>query len=199
MRISSLEDLNDLDFSYLEEKRSAGGDGESWKHDYRRELLGVDLPEIDTGQNGFERVKNLLLNYKFPNPDLIEGTFEDSGPLLGRNILLVAKFMGFKFRLGVRIVEVIDQIRELEGELYRCWGYSYRTLKGHFEQGQIRFEIQKKIPANETFFVIESHSRLGEISNPFYWAGMKIFGRSLQRKFVEDGFDSVRKAFNGEL
>lgn len=196
MSFSSPNDLKDLDFSYSEPDRLAGKYQDDWYHDYRKESLGVDFPSADGRFHGFNEVKKLLVDYKFPNPDLIIGKFEDSGPLLGRNILLLAKFLGFKFTFGVRVVAVVDEQRRIENEVFDCWGYSYRTLQGHFEEGEIRFEIQRNVLTFETYFLIESYSRVGQINNPFYWIGMKLFGRTLQKKFVSDSFNSVQEAFN---
>jgi uncharacterized protein (UPF0548 family) len=75
----------------------------------------------------------------------------------------------------------------------RVWGYGYRTLEGHFERGQIDFTIHKNLTTGAVQFRVHAVSQLGQIRNPFYWVGFRLFGRMLQRKFARESLRRMRE------
>lgn len=64
-------------------------------------------------------------------------------PLDGQNMLLVGRFLHLRFHMGVRIGGVIDTLAEDDNRRIRRFGWHYRTLEGHLEQGQMDYEIRK--------------------------------------------------------
>ena len=135
----------------------------------------------------------MLRRYAFPPPDLITGIFQPDGPLENRVMLLRAQFLFFKFYFGVRVSEVTDEAaRATPGGPERVWGYGYRTLEGHFERGQIDFTVHKNLTTGAVQFRIHAVSQSGQIRNPFYWVGFKLFGRRLQRKFARESLRRMR-------
>ncbi len=165
-----------------------------WRIDNYR----VELPKEPIGapvKNGaFEQAKQVLINYEFPDPDLVQGIFVPDGPLDKRIMVIQARFLIFTFMFGVKIGEVIDETRtdEQKGEAH-VWGYSYRTLEGHFETGEITFEIWKFLESGVVEFRIHAFSKTGLIQNPFYRIGFAIFGRGLQRRFGITAMDRMQK------
>lgn len=179
-----------FDLDKREEFIEAGG----WNID----SYEIDLPQEAPGEpekeGSWEQAKRVLLNYEFPDPDLITGIFIPDDVLKERIMLLEAHFLIFTFRFGVRIGGVIDEEREdAEKGRARVWGYSYQTLEGHFEMGEITFEIWKFLDTGRVEFRMHSYSKTGYIRNPFYRIGFAIFGRRLQRRFADTALERMER------
>ncbi|HLA63520.1 MAG TPA: DUF1990 family protein, partial [Rhodothermales bacterium] len=135
----------------------------------------------------------VLTNYEFPDPRLITGIFVPDDALEGRPMLLRARFMGFTFWFGVRVVNVVEEERGEDDERARVWGYSYRTLQGHWESGQITFEVWKWLASGRVAFRVHAFSRPGLIPNPFFRFGFRLFGRRLQLRFARTALERMRR------
>jgi uncharacterized protein (UPF0548 family) len=173
----------DLNYDINETEQFTERNG--WKIDD----YGIGLPGEDPGTpvpgGSFEAAKFVMQNYQFPDPNLITGIFVPDGPLEGRIMILRARFLFFTFYFGVRVADVIDEVRPGEkGGDASVWGYSYRTLEGHFEMGQITFEVWKMHQTGEVRFRVHSYSKPARIRNPLYRLGFALFGRSLQQRFA---------------
>ena len=192
--LEQIKNLSSLDFNYDAETYRETADKSGWHIDKHRASLGIE-PRGEPVPGGiFERAKAAVGAYKFPDPKLITGYFDPSAPLEGRNMLLHGKFMGLSFYFGVRVVDVIDSLQKNEaGHDAQVWGYSYRTLHGHFEVGQIYFRISKDIESGEVNFEIDSYSRTDRIPNFFYRVGFRIFGRPLQIYFAKSSIARLRE------
>ena len=108
-------------------------------------------------------------------------------------MLLTARFLWLRFELGVRVNRVIDETRQPEGLAERVWGYSYHTLAGHMERGEITFEIIKRLDTGSVRFRIHSFSQTGHIANWFHRFGFWLVGRRLQRRFAEQSLSNMRR------
>jgi uncharacterized protein (UPF0548 family) len=139
-------------------------------------------PPIDGGS--WHTARRLMLAYEFADPEIIQAVFEDDSPLEGRDMLLKARFWGLTFDLGVRVGGVIDETRNQDGRSTRVYGWSYRTLQGHLECGQMDYELWKWLDTGEVEFRIHAYSRPAAIPNPVVRLGFRIFGRSQQLKFA---------------
>lgn len=164
-----------------------------WFKDEYSEPLPPEQPgDVEKG-GSFEIAKDFLSSYRFPNPRRLIGYFDRKAPLLGRNLLLRASFAGFVFEFGVRVVKVVDErIDSAHGPL-AVWGYSYRTLEGHWEKGEIFFCVEKQLNSGRVTVRTRSYSRPGSIPNVFHRIGFRIFGRSLQREFARDCVHRTRR------
>ncbi|MGB7337863.1 MAG: DUF1990 family protein [Phototrophicaceae bacterium] len=165
---------------------------------WRFDKYEIDLPKEASGapqKNGsWELAQHVLTNYEFPDPNLISGIFIPDAALAERVMLLEAKFLIFKFYFGVRISSVIDEQRtDDEKGLAQVWGYSYQTLEGHFEMGEITFEIWKFLDSGEVEFRVHSYSKTGHIANPFYRLGFTLFGRMLQKRFANTALSRMQE------
>lgn len=189
-----INSLSKLEFNYDVMTYHSAKDKNGWHIDHHEALLTMEAPGEPIPGGAFDRVKNAIRLYQFPDPRLISAVFDPDQELRGRNMLMQAKFAGFDFTFGVRVTEVIDEIRKnANGQSLRVWGYAYRTLKGHFEIGEIRFEVRKNLETGEIAFEINSYSKPDRIPNIFYRVGFKIFGRSLQRYFATSSMERLRK------
>ncbi|GAB2861215.1 DUF1990 domain-containing protein [Hymenobacter ruber] len=187
------------DFSRQNEYTSATG----WRLDDYETDLPAEAPGPPEAAGSFAAAQDVLRRYAFPPPDLITGYFDPSIPLEKRIMVLRAHFLVFNFYFGVRVSEVTDEAaRHTPGGPERVWGYGYRTLEGHFEKGQIDFTIHKNLGTGAVQFRIHAVSQPGQIRNPFYWIGFKLFGRILQRKFARESQrrmkELVAKALAGQ-
>jgi hypothetical protein len=160
---------------------------------YRASLV-VEPPGPPVPGGAYEAVQTAIRLYQFPDPRLISAVFDPEAALPGRNMLMFARFAGFTFNFGVRVTAVIDEVRKSEkGHDFKVWGYAYRTLKGHFEIGEIRFEVSKNLQTGEIFFEIDAYSRPDRIPNFFYRTGFRIFSRPLQKYFAKSSIARLQK------
>ena len=136
---------------------------------------------------------DLVRSYAFPDPELITGIFEPDGPLEGRPMLLRARFLVFTFWLPVRVVEVVDETVGGDQGPERAWGYSYTTLEGHFEKGQIWFTVVKQEQTGRVLFRIRAVSHPDRIRNPLYRIGFALFGRRLQLRFAHTAMERMQR------
>jgi uncharacterized protein (UPF0548 family) len=159
------------------------------KNGWRIDEYGIGLPSEPPGEpipgGSWELAKEIIGNYEFPDPLLITGIFAPDIPIKDRIMVLRARFLFFTFLFGVKINKVIDEVRQTEkGESIRVWGFSYQTLEGHFEMGEITFEAVKYLESGRVEFRVHAYSKPDFIRNPFYRIGFKLFGRSLQVRFA---------------
>ena len=184
------------DFSRQNEYTSAAG----WRLDDYATDLPAEVPGPPAPAGSFAAAQDVLRRYAFPPPDLITGIFRPDSPLENRVMLLRAHFLVFNFYFGVRVSEVIDEAaRATPTGPERVWGYGYRTLEGHFERCQIDFTIHKNITSGAVQFRIHAVSQAGQIRNPFYWLGFKLFGRILQRRFARESLRRMQEMVAAEL
>ena len=178
------------DFARQNEYTSATG----WRIDDYATDLPAEAPGPPEAAGSFAAAQDVLRRYAFPPPDLITGYFDPSMSLEKRVMVLRAHFLVFNFYFGVRVSEVTDEAaRATPDGPERVWGYGYRTLEGHFERGQIDFTIHKNLTSGAVQFRIHAVSQPGQIRNPFYWVGFKLFGRRLQRKFAHESLRRMKE------
>lgn len=147
--------------------------------------LPSELPGKPVPGGSWEAAKSIMLNYEFPDPSLVTGVFVPDNPLKDRIMIIRARFLVFTFLFGVRVSQVVDEQRDSgKRGAGQVWGYGYSTLSGHFEMGEITFEVWKFLESGEVEFRIHAYSKTAFIPNPFYRLGFRIFGRSLQRRFA---------------
>ena len=184
------------DFSRQREYTGATG----WRLDDYETDLPAEAPGPPAAAGSFAAAQDVLRRYAFPPPDLITGYFDPTVSLEKRVMVLRAHFLVFNFYFGVRVSEVTDEAaRAAPGGPERVWGYGYRTLEGHFEKGQIDFTIHKNLASGAVQFRIHAVSQPGQIRNPFYWLGFKLFGRILQRKFAHESLRRMRELVAARL
>jgi hypothetical protein len=197
-----LRELAALDYNYDAKVFEASQDRLGWKIDSYHEVVGQEESGPPVQDGAYQRLKNAIQVYQFPNPHLIHAVFDPDSKLEGRNMLLIAHFMGFTFQFGVRVVRVYDEIyTNAKGHQEQVWGYAYRTLKGHFEVGEISFRLSKDFETGEIFFSINAYSKPDRIPQFYFRWGFKIFGRPLQRYFALNSMSRLRDiaSFGGAL
>jgi uncharacterized protein (UPF0548 family) len=156
---------------------------EGWHHDDRRQPLAPEPPGAPVPGGSFELARKLMRDYAFADGSAVHAIFEQDAPLEGRDMLLVGRFVGLDFRLGVRVAGVVDEERVEDGRPVRIWGWCYRTLRGHLERGQMSYEVWKWLDTGEVEFRIAAVSHRATVRNPLVHIGFALLGRREQLKF----------------
>ena len=107
-----------------------------------------------------------MRDYAFAEGSAVRAIFQQDAPLDGRDMMLVGRFLGLDFRLGVRVGGVVDETREEDGRPVRVWGWNYRTLRGHLERGQMNYEVWKWLDTGEVEFRIAAVSHRAPRAQP---------------------------------
>ncbi|WP_226370269.1 DUF1990 family protein [Pseudonocardia oceani] len=162
-----------------------------WHEDQRCTPVGVEAPGAFQPGGAAETAVRLIEAYDFSDPSLLRAAFRPDVPLLGRDMLLQGSFLFLRFLLGVRVNEVLDETREGPRGPERAVGWSYRTLRGHLEQGELRYEVVKELDTGRVAFRIRAHSRRAPIPNPWLRLGWRLFGRRRQLRFYRRAIERL--------
>lgn len=152
----------------------------AWHLDHHRFELPAESSGPPEPKGSWERACRLVRDYEFSPPEIVRALYDPAAPLLGRNMLLEARFPGMHFYVGVRVDEVVDVVRQ-NGE--RVWGWSYETLEGHLERGKVIYEVVKHQDTGRVEFVIASYSQGTPTLDRITWLGWRVFGRRIQLRF----------------
>lgn len=160
--------------------------GPGWHVDDYRQPLPPEPPGPPREDGSWQAARGLLRDYAFADPKIVRALYDGDGPLEGRDMLLEVRFLGLRFPVGVRVGGVIDATRTVEGREVRVWGWSYRTLQGHLETGQMDYEVWKWLDDGAVELRIHVVSRAARIANPFVRLGFRVVGRAEQRRFARN-------------
>ncbi len=196
---SQIDALEARPLNFDLERRHEYTTANGWNVDDYAAELPPEPPGPPLPHGSWEAAKTMLREYKFPPPNLITGIFYPDRPLEQRVMLLRGRFLGLSFYFGVRIGTVLDTLRDGDHGPEQVWGYNYQTLEGHFERGQIEFQIIKRLNTGAVVFAIHAFSQTGVIRNPFYAVGFKLFGRPLQKRFARDAMARMQMLVQQEL
>ena len=135
----------------------------------------------------FQIARCLMRGYEFADPSIVRAYYDPDLPLERRDMLLKLRALGGLVRLfaGVRVGEVYEQTRELEGQLVHVWGWNYRTLAGHVEMGQMDWEVWKWLGNGRVEFRVHAISRPAPIRNPIVSIGFHLLRRRERRAFLD--------------
>jgi hypothetical protein len=134
-----------------------------------------------------------MRGYEFADPSIVRATYDPDEPLEDRTMLLELRFHGLRFHGGVRVSRVYDEERTRDGRTARVWGWSYQTLEGHLEMGQMDWEVWKWPDSGEVEFRIHSYSRRAPGRNPIVRFGLWLFGRREQLAFLHSTLKRMRR------
>jgi uncharacterized protein (UPF0548 family) len=141
----------------------------------------------------WEIARRLMRGYEFADPSIVRATYDPDEPLEGRVMLLEMRFRGLRFHGGVRVSRVYDEERTCDGRTARVWGWSYQTLEGHLEMGQMDWQVWKWTDAGEVEFRIHAYSRGARDRNSIVRFGFWLFGRREQLAFLHSTLERVRR------
>ncbi|NLU74231.1 DUF1990 family protein [Streptomyces sp. HNM0575] len=196
--LSALRALRGLDVNYPEPPPGAAP-ATGWHFDSYVQPLPPESPGAPAAGGPWETACRLVRDYQFADPYILRGLYDATGPLLGRDILLDARFYGLRFDFGVRITSLTDTTRGTGESARRAWGWGYQTLQGHLEEGELAYEVVKHLATGDVDFVITAHSRRAPIRNPLVRLGFVLFGRVTQRRFYRRSARRLRRLLLDEL
>jgi uncharacterized protein (UPF0548 family) len=155
-----------------------------WKIDDYLQPLPPEPPGPPVPGGSFEVAQRLMADYAFADPAIVRAIYAEDSPLERRDMLLEGRFYGLRFHFGVRVGGLVDEELATDGRPARRWGWSYRTLQGHLEMGQMDYEVRKWLDSGQVEFRIHAFSRPAHIPNPVIRLGFRVFGRRVQRRFA---------------
>jgi uncharacterized protein (UPF0548 family) len=157
-----------------------------WHVDDRRQPLAPEPPGEPIPAGSWEIAKWLISGYEFADPSLVRAFFDRDAPLAGREMVLELRALGLvSVHVGVRVVDVYDEVRELDGRRARVFGWAYRTLRGHVEQGQMDWMVWKWQDSGAVEFRIRAVSRPAPIPNPVIRLGFLLLRGHERRVFLD--------------
>jgi uncharacterized protein (UPF0548 family) len=156
----------------------------AWHVDDYFHALPPEPPGEPVPDGSFETAKRLLRDYEFADPRRIRAYYWADAPLHGRDMLLEIRYLLFRVRVGVRISEVFDEVRDGAQTAARVWGWAYQTLEGHLERGQMDYELWKWLDTGEVQYRIHAVSEMAKIHNPILHLGFRLVGRREQVQFA---------------
>jgi uncharacterized protein (UPF0548 family) len=156
-----------------------------WHVDDLRQPLPGEPPGEPLPDGSWEIARRLMRGYEFADPSIVRAFYDPDEPLEHRTMLLQLRFRGLRFHVGVRVSGVHDEHRvDADGRTARVWGWAYRTLKGHLEQGQMDWEVWKWLDSGAVEFRVHAYSRRARDVNPILRLGFRVFGRREQVAFL---------------
>jgi uncharacterized protein (UPF0548 family) len=173
--------------------------GRGWHVDDYCEPLPSERPGEPESAGSWEVARRLMRDYEFADPSIVRAIYHPDRPLEERDMLLEVRFWGLRFHVGVRVGGIVDETRTVDGRAVRVWGWTYRTLQGHFEMGEMDYEVWKWFDTGEVQFRIHVVSRAAEIRNPLVRFGLRLVGRREQQRFARHACERMARLTAAEL
>ena len=189
----ALAALDHTPLNFDRSRRDAFTLASGWRLDHRRQPLPSEPPGLPVPGGSWEIAQRLMRGYEFVDPSIVRACYDPEAPLEGRNMLLELRFWGLRFLAGVRVVDVHEEIRTVDGREVHVWGWSYATLVGHLEAGEMSWEVHKWLDSGEVEFAIDAYSRRAKIANPLVQLGFRLFGRREQLRFLGITCERMRR------
>ena len=176
-----LAELRRRPFNYRSDEAHTKEAG--WHLDLERTVLPSEEPGDPEPGGTWEVAREIVRDYEFVDRELVRGYYDRTEPLARRTMVLELRLWTLRLLVGVRVTDVHDQTRELEGRHVRSWGWTYGTLEGHVEAGERTYEVRKWLDTGEVEFVTTAFSRPAS-GNPLVRLGFQLLGRPRQDRFV---------------
>ena len=184
-----------FDLARLPELIRAGG----WHVDDLRQPLRREPPGDPIPDGPWEQARQVMSDYQAADPSMVRAAYDPQTPFPGRDMLLELRFGPLRFHAGVRVGEVYEDDRFEAGRRARIFGWNYRTLAGHFEQGQMAYEVWKWTDTGEVEFHIHAASRVAQSGNPILRLGFRLIGRPQQLRFYRNACTRMEHLVSARL
>jgi uncharacterized protein (UPF0548 family) len=197
--LEALRALHDRPLNFNLAERASFTPESGWRIDDYCQPLPAEAPGPPEPDGTWERAKRLMLEYEFADPKIVRAIYTQDSELEGRDMLLEVRLWNLiRFRFGVRVSAVVDQTCTQAGRDVRIWGWSYRTLQGHLEMGQMDYQVWKWTHNGEVEFRIHVVSRPARIPNPILRLGFQVLGRREQVRFARRACERMACLLAGE-
>lgn len=149
-------------------------------------------PPVDGGS--WQIARQLMRGYEFADPSIVRAYYDPGVPLERRDMLLKLQAFGLVHVFaGVRVGDVYEKTRELDGRRVHIWGWNYRTLAGHVEMGQMDWEVWKWLEDGRVEFRVYAVSRPAPIPNPVVRVGFHLLRGRERRAFLDSTRERMRR------
>ena len=147
----------------------------------------------------WQAARRIMEEYQLADPRVVVAAYDEHAPLAGRDMLLTIRFAGMRFRVGVRVGDVYEETIELDGRPVHLFGWEYKTLDGHFEQGQMHYEVWKWLDTGDVEFHLRAVSRPASDGPLLLRTGFRLLGRSRQLRFYRHVCRRARRLTEAQL
>ena len=114
-------------------------------------------------------------------------------------MLLEIRFVMLRAHVGVRVTAPYEKIRTVDGRDARVFGWAYQTLHGHFEQGEMHYQLWKWLDDGSVEFRISAYSRPAKSGRLWLRLGLRLLGRRQQLQFYRTACRRIRRLTESEL
>ena len=114
-------------------------------------------------------------------------------------MLLQIRFLRVRFAVGVRVSEVYEDERVADGSRAHVTGWAYQTLDGHFEQGEMHYQVWKWIDSGDVEFRLHAVSKVADTGPWLLRTGFRLLGRTNQLRFYRQICRRVRRLTEATL
>ncbi len=183
----------------LAEVARSGVADSGWHIDDYEQALVPEPPGEPVAGGSFAIAQRLMRDYAFADPAMVRAVYDPAGDLAERNMLLQVRFGPLRFFLGCRVGTVTDETRTVDGRSARVWGWSYGTLTGHVERGQMDWTVWKWLDDGTVEFRIHVVSCRANVRNPIIRLGFRLVGRGQQTRFARRACERMAELVAREL
>jgi uncharacterized protein (UPF0548 family) len=174
-------------------------DTSSWGIDEMIEELPREAPGAPEPGGSWETAQQMMDSYQLADPRVVSSVFAPNAALPGRDMLLKIHYGPLRFRVGVRVGEVHEDTVELDGRPLLRYGWSYRTLQGHFEEGEMLYELRKWLDTGDVEFRLHAVSRPARTGPLLLRLGFRLVGRNQQLRFYRQVCRRVKRLTEAQL
>ena len=164
-----------------------------WRVDDMVETLPHESPGPPVEGGTWHVARQLMVDYQLADPKVVSAAYDEHAPLSGRDMLLSIRYLGVRFHVGVRVGDVYESTRDLDGRPAHVFGWNYRTLHGHFEQGQMHYEVWKWLDTGDVEFRVHAFSKVAEAGPWLLRTGYRLVGRTHQLRFYRQACRRLRR------
>jgi uncharacterized protein (UPF0548 family) len=188
-----LAELGRRELNFDPDALAGAGPATGWEVTDLRQPLPGEPPGPPLEDGTWAHARSLMRGYEFADPSIVRAYYDPAAPLEGRDMLLRLQAPGpLRLFVGVRVSAVYERTQLLDGRHAQVWGWSYRTLQGHVEMGQMDWEVWKWIDSGAVEFRVHSLSRTAPIANPIVRLGYRLFRDRQRRKFLDGTVRRIR-------
>jgi uncharacterized protein (UPF0548 family) len=195
----ALADLAQRPLNFEPDDLADANEHTGWHIDDYRQPLPAEEPGEPEPRGTFQIAQQLMCDYAFADPAIVRAVFDPASGLANRNMLLQVHFGPVRFFLGCRVGPIVDEARTVDGRPVHVWGWSYGTLEGHLERGQMDYTVWKWLDDGAVEFRIHVVSRRAQAGNPIVRLGFRLVGRSRQVRFARRACERMRELVEQEL
>ena len=174
-------------------QKAAHTEADGWHVDEYAAELPRELPGPPAPGGSWEIACRLVTDYEFVDPRIVRAYFDPGEPAQSRTMLLEVYFWGLRIYAGVRAAGLFDGPATRDGREVRAFAWKYQTLEGHFEMGEISYEVWKWLQSGRIEFRINAFSRRANPHNALVRIGFAVFGRRKQREFARRACERITR------